>query len=93
VADESRIGTRYMDGRRASPRTGPKLLRVRAIPAVGLSSAAPSIDANGGDGDHERQRVTEDRFEMNDELGEPMRTSRRPVKLMLESSCPTKASD
>jgi hypothetical protein len=73
VADESRIGTRYIDGRRASPRTGPKLLRVRAIPPVGLSSAAPSIEANGGDGDHERQRLTEDRFEMNDELEEPMR--------------------
>jgi hypothetical protein len=55
------------------PQRGPKLLRVRAIPAVGLSSAARSIGANGGDGDTERQRVTEDRLEMNDELEEPMR--------------------
>jgi hypothetical protein len=31
-----------------------------AIPTVGLSSAAPSIKANGGDGDTERQRVTEE---------------------------------
>jgi hypothetical protein len=43
------------------PPRGSNLLRER-IPAVGLSSAAPSIEANGGDGDTERQRVTEDRF-------------------------------
>jgi hypothetical protein len=55
------------------PQRGPTLLRVRAIPAVGLSSAAPSIEANRGDGDTERQRVTEDRFEMSEELEEPMR--------------------
>jgi hypothetical protein len=40
---------------------------------LGLSSAAPSIEANRGAGDTERQRVTEDRFEMNEELEEPTR--------------------
>ena len=34
--------------------------------------APPPIQANGGDGDTERQRVREDRFELNDELEEPM---------------------
>jgi hypothetical protein len=60
-ADESRIGTRYLDGRRASA-PGTEASRGEGDSPVGLSSAAPSIEADGGDGDTERQRVTEDRF-------------------------------